>query len=380
MKKRWFHAAALLTAAALCALLCACGQAGETEPTPAPTPPARAESAPPAEEGGGNAFRMTQEGSVRNEKFREREEFAGFIGRAESKFLIAGLNQAMTPQGISYSGKTGLAYITSYAITDTPSAITGVSLDTGELAAEYYLFNPDGSPFTSHVGGIAVVGDTVYVSAKLDSDGSYSVAVLSLDQLPASGSHDVTVEQTIPVPVSPSFLNYSRGILWVGNFYHPKADYNLSPELNFTTQSADGEYGCYILGYRMGEDGQLAIPDGEKYPIPDVAMAAPDRIQGVCCLGEQVILSQSYGRGANSTLLFYRAPEGEAFDGTLDVCGHEIPAYILDSARQSEAMTVMPMTEGLCLSPDGVLVLFESGSSRYSDGKYRTDHVWELKG
>lgn len=230
------------------------------------------------------------------------------------------------------------------------------------------------------MGGIAAVGNTLYVSAKLDSDGSYSVAVLSLDQLPPSGSHDVTVEHTIPVPVSPSFLNYSRGTLWVGNFYHPKADYNLSLELNFTTRSANGEYGCYILGYRMGEDGALSIPDGEKYPVPDCAMAAPDRIQGVCCLGDEVILSQSYGRGANSTLLFYQVPEGDGFDGTLDVCGHDIPCYILDSARQSQAMTAMPMTEGLCLSPDGVLVLFESGSSRYSDGKYRTDHVWELKG
>ena len=375
MKKRWPEKAALLACAALCASLWGCAPAEKDIDVPgqnAPTP----EAASPSEQGGEGAFRMTQEGSVRNEKFREREEFAGFIGRAESKFLIAGLNQAMTPQGISYSGDTGLAYITSYAITDTPSAITGVSLDTGELAAEYYLFNPDGSPFTSHVGGIAVVGDMVYVSAKLDSDGSHSVAVLPLDQLP---SHDVTVERTIPVPVSPSFLNYSRGVLWVGNFYHPKADYNLSPELNFTTPSADGEYGCYILGYKMGEDGLLAIPDGEKYPIPDYAMAAPDRIQGVCCLGDEVILSQSYGRGANSTLLFYRLPEGEGFDGALDVCGREIPCYILDSARQSEAMTVMPMTEGLCLSPDGMLVLFESGSSRYSDGKYRTDHVWELK-
>ena len=382
MEKRWFRPAAALLCAALCASMWGCAPAEkDIEPgQSSPAPSAQTGAASPSEQGGEGAFRMTQESSVRNEKFREREEFAGFIGRAESKFLIAGLNQAMTPQGISYSEDTGLAYITSYAITDTPSAITGVSLETGEFAAEYYLFNPDGSPFTSHVGGIAVVGNTVYVSAKLDSDGSYSVAVLPLDQLPVSGSHDVTVEQTIPVPVSPSFLNYSRGTLWVGNFYHPKADYNLSPELNFTTQTADGEYGCYILGYRMEEDGTLTIPDGERYPVPDCAMAAPDRIQGVCCFGDEVVLSQSYGRGANSTLLFYRLPEGDEFDGTLDVCGRDIPCWVLDSARQNEAMNVMPMTEGLCLSPDGMLVLFESGSSRYSDGKYRTDHVWELKG
>ena len=153
MKKRLFRWAALAAAAALCLSAWGCAPAEKDIDVPgqnAPTPPAQTEG----------AFRMTQEGSVRNEKFRERKEFAGFIGRAESKFLIAGLNQAMTPQGISYSGETGLAYITSYAITDTPSAITGVSLDTGELTAEYYLFNPDGSPFTSHVGGIAAVGNT----------------------------------------------------------------------------------------------------------------------------------------------------------------------------------------------------------------------------
>ncbi len=129
MKKRLFRWAAVAAAAALCLSAWGCAPAEKDIDVPgqnAPTPPAQTEG----------AFRMTQEGSVRNEKFRERKEFAGFIGRAESKFLIAGLNQAMTPQGISYSGETGLAYITSYAITDTPSAITGVSLDTGELTAE----------------------------------------------------------------------------------------------------------------------------------------------------------------------------------------------------------------------------------------------------
>ena len=106
MKKRLFRWAAVAAAAALCLSAWGCAPAEKDIDVPgqnAPTPPAQTEG----------AFRMTQEGSVRNEKFRERKEFAGFIGRAESKFLIAGLNQAMTPQGISYSGETGLAYITS---------------------------------------------------------------------------------------------------------------------------------------------------------------------------------------------------------------------------------------------------------------------------
>lgn len=383
MKKKCKRAAALLLSLALAAALCACGDAGGEVQSPAQEPsPTPAEDASP---GGGTqsqtpeGFRLPQESAVRNEKFREREEFADFLARAESKFLIPGLNQAMTPQGITYSGDTGLAYITSYAITDTPSVILGVDLATGEQAAEYFLYNKDGTPFTSHVGGIAAAEGKLYVSAKLDADGSYSVAVLPMDSLPAGGSHDVTVEDTIALPVSPSFLNYSQGMLWVGNFYHPGGDYNLSKGMNFTTTSGDGaEYGCYILGFDLG-GGALTVPDGEQYPVPDCVLAAPDKIQGVVCLADRVILSQSYGRTKNSALLSYSLALGEEYDGQIDVCGRQVPAYILDSSRQSESLTAMPMTEGLCLSPEGVLVLFESGSSRYSDGKYRTDRVWELK-
>lgn len=316
--------------------------------------------------------------SVSSEAFRERKEFADFISRAESQFVIPGLDEDMTPQGISYSEKTGLVYITSYAMDDGPSTISAVSLETGEQAAEYRLFNSDGTPFTGHVGGIAVTEDQVYLSAKLDSDGSYSVAILPLADLPVSENHDVTIDETIPLPVSPSFLNYSQEILWVGNFYHPSADYGLSSGIPYTTATDDGEYGCYILGYRLGADG-LAVPADEMYPVPDLVLAAPDKIQGMVHLADSVVLSQSYGRKNNSALLVYGLTPDDPPDTTLDICGHTVPAYVLDSLRLREKLTVMPMSEGLCLSPKGVLVLFESGSSRYSNGKYRTNQVWAVE-
>ena len=386
MKKHW--AAALLTAVLLSLSLLGCGGGtapGQSQPAPPPAeaPHSPAESEPPAPEVHDPAdFRMKQDSSVRNEKFREQEEFGEFLGMAESCCLIPGLNEAMTPQGISWSETTGLAYVTSYSMLDAiPSAISAVDPKTGEFKAEYYLFNADGAPFTSHVGGIAVVGERVYVSAKLDNDGSYSVAVIPLADLPLTGSHDVTVPETIPLPVSPSFLNYSDGMLWIGNFYHPKGDYNLSKGMQFTTPSADGDYGCYILGFPLAEeDGLLTIPGGGRYPAPAVVLAAPDRIQGMVKVGDTVWLSQSYGRTANSTLLAYRLPELGSESLTVQVDGREVPAHILDSKNRTAAVTAMPMTEGLCVGPEeSILVLFESGSSRYKDGKYRTDYVWKMK-
>jgi len=197
-----------------------------------------------------------------------------------------------------------------------------------------------GAPFTGHAGGIAATGDRIYLFAMLDNDGSYSVAVLSLDNLPVSGSHDVAVEETVFLPVTPSFLNYSQGFLWVGNFYHPSADYDLSPEIPYTTSSADGEYGCYILGYRLGKEG-LVVPAGEAYPIPDLVLAAPDKIQGMVRLPGDVVLSQSYGRKNNSALLVYDLA-ADAPDTTLDICGHAVPAYVLDSLRLRESFPLCP--------------------------------------
>lgn len=351
----------------LCLLCGCCGTAvqpaGETQP---------------AENGDGNGLRLSQTPSVSSEKYLGRDEFTDFLSRAEKSYLIPGLNEAAIPQGMSRCESSGLVYLSAYYKTDAvPSVIMALDGSSGTLVAEYRLYNADGSPFTSHVGGLAAAGDNLYVSAKLDNDGSYSIAVIPLESLPAEGSHDITVEKAVSLPVSPSFLNYSQDILWVGNFYHPSADYGLSAGMNFTTETADGEYGCYILGYDL-RGGTLGGDTGTA-PAPDYVLVAPDRIQGmVFCDDGTVLLSQSYGRKNNSTLLRYDLDLNRA-DGSVPVGNREVPAYILDSSVLREAITAMPMTEALCTDPDGnVLVLFESGAMAYSDGKYRTDHVWSL--
>lgn len=359
-----------LAVIALCGLLLsACGTAqSEAKETGTPAPTADA------------GLRMSQAETVHNAAYEGEAAFSDFLNAASPKYLIPGLHEAMTPQGLGSSSETGLLYISDYASGETPSALTAVDCQTGAFVAEYYLYNPDGTAFVSHVGGVAVADDTLYVSAKLDSDGSYSIAAIPLADLPASGSHDVTVSELIPMAVSPSFLSYDDGILWVGNFYHPDGDYNLSPEMNYTTATADGESGCYILGFDMSAGPEsLAIAEGEDYPIPDHVLVAPDKVQGMVYSGGTVLLSQSYGRKNNSSLLQYALDLNAAEDTKIDLAGHKLPAYILDSGRLIKSITAMPMTEALCTAPDGnTLVLFESGALQYSSGTYRTDHIWEL--
>lgn len=353
MRGRGVYAAGL----ALCVLLAGCGDG-----TSAETSDAAGASLPPGERG----MRFTLEQAVANPRFgRDHDEF---LSRARPLFYIPGLNQGLVPQGLGYCAADGRVYISNYVpVEGSPSVITVVDAQSGELEAEYFLYNQDGSAFTGHVGGVAVSEDTLYVSA-----GEDSIAAIPLSELSEDGSWDLTLTRLYDVPVSPSFLNCSQGLLWVGNFYYPPGGYDLSPGMAFTTATADGDFGSYILGYKA--DG------GEGLSRPVAVLAVPERVQGaVLCDGGKLLLSQSYGRKNDSTLLSCRLSLDEAPDGELTVGGERVPAYILDSARQLDALTAPPMTEGVCLSPEGdVLVLFESGAVRYKDGRNRTDQVWRL--
>ena len=327
-----------------------------------------------------DALRLTQESNVRKATYENKSAYEDFLALTQKQFLIPGLKQVLTPQGIATCPTTGRTYISAYSVDGIPSVVMVTEAGTNELVAEYHLYNPDGTPVSSHVGGVAVTETHLYVSDKLDADGDYRIAAIPLSQLPGEGSHDITIPETVPMAVSPSLLNYSCGYLWVGNFYHPNADYNLSPNLPYTTPAEDGsEYGCYILGFDLSQGHDRLLCE-DPYPMPDVILAAPNRIQGMTLAGEnKIVLSQSYGRANDSTLLVYRLDTTAAPDLELALNGRNVPAFLLDGQRLLKSIPSIPMSEGLTTAPDGrVLILYESGAIRYEDGKHRTSYVWAL--
>ena len=352
---RGFHKAQFLCSLGLAAaLLAGCGKAA-----PAASP--AASQSPAAGEG----MTYTQTATVAAETYLGNSTFAEYLGKAEPQFLIPGLAENLIPQGMDVCDATGILYISGYYSTKGKcSAIVAVDSATGRLTAEYLLKKPGNLPFDGHVGGVAVSDTTLYLSGTKDTEGRTTILAIPLSSLPAEGSHEVTVEQSIPVPVSPSFLSFSGGYLWVGNFYHPGADYGLSAGMDYTTENAEGD--------------KLAA--GDSYAQPDVVLAAPNKRPGVVVKDGTVTLSQSYGRKNNACLLRYALALDEPPDTALTVNGREVKAYLLDSARQSAALTVMPMTEALADAPDGgIYVLFESGATHYANGTYRTDHVWKVQ-
>ncbi len=357
----------------LALVLAGCASTQQSETTEVPSDPV--ESVDP------HALRLTQEENVRRVTYENKDAYAAFLAKTEKLFVIPGLKQVLTPQGIAVCPTTGRIYISSYSVDGVPSSIAVVDPASYELVAEYYLYDANGDPFTSHVGGVAVTDTHMYVSADQNSSGEYRIAAIPMSALPAEGSHEISITEYVTMAMSPSMLNYSNGYLWVGNFYYPSNDaYVLSPNMAYTTTADDGtEYGCYILGFDMAA-GHDRLLGGSRFPIPDVILAAPDRIQGITFTGgTNVVLSQSYGRANDATLLHYQVDLASEPDLTLTLNDQEIPAFLLDGHRLVQSILSIPMTEGLATMSDGrVLVLYESGAIRYEDGKHRTSYVWAL--
>ena len=319
---------------------------------------------------------MTQVKTVQD-NFLNDSAFAAFLKDAEKYALIPGLRQGIVPQGIARHPETGYVYISAYFKTeDTPSVILVLD-ETGTFAAEYHMYKADGKPFTGHMGGICVTENYLYFSGPSTSDGYYSIGELALAELPAKGAHDVTFTSAVSLPIHSSYLFYDSGMLWAGTFYL-KGSYDLGKYFNVMTPASGASFGGYAAMFRVDGQGRLTVPEGEKYAVPEVVLATPDKVQGFAYRGGKAVLSISYGRNNNSKLDFYSVDLSGA-DQTITADGKDYPLLVLDSSKRTNAVTAIGMSEGVTLDENGGLfILFESGAQTYSNAKNPTDSIWRM--
>lgn len=337
------------------------------------------------------------------------EQFEEVMQIAEPFAYTPGTSQNMIAQGMDQSEETGTIYVSGYfkreqdnpfEKTGNPTAIAVLDKE-GVLTGEYIMHNEDGSAFTSHMGGVAVTEDTLFVSGsqRKDENGktSYWIAGIPLAELESEGSHIVEVKDYYRVPVQPSYLNYSNGTLWVGNFYHAEESSYKAPVTlgKIKAEHDDERFGGYLLGYDLSGSGaaRMIPKEGEEMAMPDAdkLFATVDRIQGMTMLANgHIVLSRSYGRTANSQLQSYDPANAEHQKTMLN--GTEYDCALLEkSTCLLKEYTMLPMTEGITVKTDGngseILVLLESGSVVFDgDGTYdtkkgvfRTDCIWRVE-
>ena len=324
-----------------------------------------------------NPLTLTQTSVIANENFTYVEAFSEFLATAEKSILLPGLTEPIVPQGLARNPETGYVYVTAYYSDSSKPSVILVMDPNGKFVAEYFVYNANGTAYTGHMGGICVTENYLYFSGP-SVNGNYTVAEFNLDDLSLSGSHNVTIGNTVAIPLSPSYLFYDDGILWAGNFYL-EGSYDLGKLFNFKTGNADGtQYGGYAAAFEVDKTTKRLTVDSEAgYARPFHVIATPDKVQGFAYKDGKVALSISYGRNNNSTLGFYNV-NLNASKTTITADGITYPLTILDSTNRVKNVTTMCMTEGVTLTADGkLLILYESAAQKYYNSKNPTDYIWE---
>ena len=282
----------------------------------------------------------------KNRKYRE------FLKSSAPRFPIPLLDEGFVPQGLAMDTDRNRLWMSAYT-TNGPSVLVEMNPDDGTVQGRHSLVNPDGTPHTGHVGGIAVTPQGLFLAASGEG-----VVHISPETLAAAGVRD-EVRVSAPLPthgLRASFCTFDGTLLWVGTFYEKK---------KFDTPKNQHRKGnnALCIGYEIAEK------DGEPSLIPQKAYSLPDKIQGMAfapngCL----VVSQSYGTD-NSNLFVFR-PE---FDGKERLAYQNLGIPVCDLKQghfrkgRLERVEMPPRAEGISFQDDSLFLLFESGAQLYRE-------------
>lgn len=352
-------------------------EAPVVETDPIETEPVETEPPFPIYEGPSAEFKFTLQSVLAANEYKGYKDF---LAAAEKSYLIPALKETMIPQGMDIWRERGWLMISGYfpsAEISASSIIVAVDMATGAYVGEYYITNTDGTPHTSHAGGVAITERDMYIS-----NGSTLFRIPLSEFLNAGQCGKVTIADYFSVPVRASFCNYSEGYLLVGDFQYGSS--YPTDEYRHLTNRDGKKYYAWTVGYEV----DLTTENGIKadamvsgsYATPDIIFSMTEKIQGFAITEKTVALSQSYGRNNKSKIFLYENPMGSEAHQTVELNGKSVPLYFLDSKTPSKSIVTPPMTEGLAAMDGKLYILFESGADKYANGGGTdpTENVWTM--
>ncbi len=285
---------------------------------------------------------------------------AGYYKNSEKTFVIPGLSDGMTHQGLAYDRDDGFFYITGYRSDGEASQVSIVNRETGDEIKRLSLANEDSSPFLGHVGGITLSGDYVYVA---DSKG---LAVFLKSDFDSAGDGDkVASIGTFETASSDdsmkvAFVHAEGDRIFLGEFY--REENYPTPDSHKVTCSNGSVNPSLILEYRLNPNCEFGISNEiiRGYSVPGL-------VQGMCLTDDgKMCLSTSYGP-AFSHILIYSVSDP---DGSIDVLGQKTELSILDSASLVCDIKAAPMSEEIVLVDGKLHTMCESATNKYVFGKF----------
>lgn len=258
----------------------------------------------------------------------------------EDVCLNPGLGDGFVCQGICVSDDESTIFVSGY-MTDKSASRIYVTNRNNE--SYYVSLTLDGKAFTGHVGGIAVVGDRLYMSCN-----SKLHTVSMADVLNAESGDEVEILDQIEINNAGSYLYATDTHLYVGEFHDGGAYVTDHPY-----DTSDGTNHAIVSRYPIGDLSK-----------PDRIYSVRDKVQGICFTPSgRVVLSTSYGLTSSMYYVYNEADAeflGEYLDGA--------PVYALVGCETE--LSGPAMAEGLDYYDGKVITLTESASNKYIFGKF----------
>lgn len=270
----------------------------------------------------------------------------------EHAFLTQGNTDGYVPQGMAYSEKYNIVIQTSYSSKHEPSKIFITDFSTGKLLKSYKLIDTNERYDTSHVGGVATDGKTVWITS------DYSIREYNLDKLINSNSDYMRYTAKADIGIRGDFCYHSGNTLYIGDFYlEPFYDVpNNTPMLY--AYNTEAEY---------------------SYANPEYVISLPKMVQGMTILPDnKFVFSTSFTNLVESSLLVYENVLNEKAD-RYNVNGKNVPYYKFTKKNQSKSIKIPSMAEGIFSIGNEVYVLFENCSDKYFYAFPKINHVVKYK-
>lgn len=277
-----------------------------------------------------------------------------FTKTSQVEVAIPGLDDGFVPQGMAYADNSEGYLMTGYMDDSAMKSRLYFVPDAEDKVAHYVTISGASNEKleSGHLGGVATVGDSVWLATE------GVVLRVSLETvLSTENGIDVPVIDEFMVSNEASFAYASNDKLFVGEYYK-EGKFDTDVEHKISTSD----------GYNYAITAMFTIDEREENGVvstdPELVISLPPQVQGFAYDGSQIILSTSYGV-ADSQLHVYNVDLTAQTSNVFFSNGESIPMYILSSDNLEKSISAPAMSEGIDFVDGRLSVLFESACNKY---------------
>lgn len=287
-----------------------------------------------------------------------------YYKNSKKAFVFPDLSKNYIAQGITYDKSTDNFYLTGYMNDGSASPVYVINKTTRKLVNSVRLQNQNGTDFTGHAGGLTLFNDKLYVAGSEDCC-LYVFNKSDVDSAPLNSfvrCTDIVDLTTDSDYLGVAFTTTHDNLVYAGEFYKLP---NYKTADSHTVKTENGDQHALAVGFELEEN----------YPTAKVAYSLPDLVQGICFGPDAIFLTTSWGPSFSHIYKYNYSDIKQS--GTKEVCGQEVPLFILTKENASETFKTAPMAEEIEYVDGRYYISNESASNKYIFGKF-TGGKWCL--